>query len=79
VAFLAERNRVRVNAICPDWVDTPSSRRNREAMTKAELARLPPILSPGEVAAVALTLIQDESAVARTIVMRGGKQPWNLA
>ena len=78
VAFLAERNRVRVNAICPDWVDTPSSRRNREGMTKAELAGLPPILTPSEVAAMALRLINDESAVGRTTVMVGGTQPWTL-
>ncbi len=76
--YLAERNRVRVNAICPDMVDTPSSRRDRARMTEAELARLPPILTPAQVAAVALSLIEDESAVGRTVVMRGNEQPWTL-
>ena len=69
---------VRMNAICPDWVDTPSSRRDRQTMTSAELAQLPPILSPAEIADVAISLIRDESAIGRTIVMRGGQQPWAL-
>lgn len=79
VSYLAERNGVRVNAICPDIVDTPSSRRDRARMTDAELARLPSILTPAEVAEVALSLIEDESAVGRAVVMRGGEQPWTLS
>lgn len=78
LGYLAEGPRVRVNAICPDWVDTPASRRARASMSEEELADLPIILKPAEVASVALSLIEDETAVGRTVVVRGGQAPWTL-
>jgi 3-oxoacyl-[acyl-carrier protein] reductase len=65
----AEIRGVRINAICPDWIDTPSSRRERATMTAEQLASLPPILSPAQVAAVVVGLIEDDMASGRVVAM----------
>lgn len=64
---------VRLGAVCPDIVDTPSSRRSRAAMTDAELAALPPVLPPEAVAAAVLRLVDGERHPGRVIRLRGGE------
>ena len=45
LATLQERSRIRVNCICPGWVDTPASRCGRAQMTPQERKELvPPVL-----------------------------------
>jgi NAD(P)-dependent dehydrogenase (short-subunit alcohol dehydrogenase family) len=45
LATLKERSGVRVNCICPGWVDTPASRCGRAQMTPQERKELvPPVL-----------------------------------
>lgn len=73
LAPLSERVGVRVNCVCPDWVDTPASRRIRADMSVAERNALPPILSPEEVAGAVVRLIEDETLVGRVMVLSGGK------
>jgi NAD(P)-dependent dehydrogenase (short-subunit alcohol dehydrogenase family) len=48
---LEERMGVRVNCICPGWVDTPASRRSRAEMKPEERERLVPsvLLRPEEI------------------------------
>jgi NAD(P)-dependent dehydrogenase (short-subunit alcohol dehydrogenase family) len=67
---------VRVNCICPGLVDTPASRRSRARMTPAELAALPPVLSPADVAAAAMQLLTDDTLAGRIVLCRrGGELP----
>jgi NAD(P)-dependent dehydrogenase (short-subunit alcohol dehydrogenase family) len=42
LATLKERMGVRVNCVCPGWVDTPASRRSRAEMNPEEREMLPP-------------------------------------
>jgi NAD(P)-dependent dehydrogenase (short-subunit alcohol dehydrogenase family) len=69
LAPLRETIGVRVNCICPDWVDTPMSRRTRARMTpEEEAAVVPPgILAPEEIADAAVELIRDDSLAGRVM------------
>jgi NAD(P)-dependent dehydrogenase (short-subunit alcohol dehydrogenase family) len=69
LAPLRETIGVRVNCICPDWVDTPMSRRTRARMTpEEEAAVVPPgILAPEDIADAAVELIRDDSLAGRVM------------
>jgi NAD(P)-dependent dehydrogenase (short-subunit alcohol dehydrogenase family) len=73
LASLHDAIGVRANCICPDIVDTPSSRRSRARMTSAELAALPPVLTPGDIAAAVMEFIANETLAGRIMVCRGGE------
>ena len=69
LAPLSDQAGIRVNCICPDWVDTPMSRRSRSSMTpEEEAAAVPPgILAPEEIADAAVALIRDDSLAGRVM------------
>jgi NAD(P)-dependent dehydrogenase (short-subunit alcohol dehydrogenase family) len=69
LAPLRERFGIRVNCICPDWVDTPMSQRTRAGMTPEEEAAVVPagILPPEEIADAAVELIGDDSLAGRVM------------
>jgi NAD(P)-dependent dehydrogenase (short-subunit alcohol dehydrogenase family) len=69
LAPLHARFGIRVNCICPDWVDTPMSRRTRARMTPEEEAAVVPagILPPEEIADAAVELIRDDSLAGRVM------------
>ena len=73
-AAFAERNGVRVNCVCPDWVDTPAVLRSLAEMTEQERSEVPPLVPADEIAAIVLDLIRDESAAGR-IVVRYADEP----
>jgi NAD(P)-dependent dehydrogenase (short-subunit alcohol dehydrogenase family) len=60
---------IRVNCVCPDWVDTPMSRRTRDRMP-ADVQRdlLPPdLLSGDDIASAVMELIADDSLAGRVM------------
>jgi NAD(P)-dependent dehydrogenase (short-subunit alcohol dehydrogenase family) len=65
---LAEEN-IRVNCVCPDWVDTPAVQRSLAAMTQEERRDIvPPKLVPAEDIADAVAgLIRDDSLAGRVL------------
>ena len=65
---LGEVDGVRVNCVCPDWVDTPAVRRDLATMSTEERAGVPPLVPAEEIAEIALDLIRDDSAAGRTVV-----------
>ena len=69
LAPLRETDGIRVNCICPDWVDTPMSRRSRSRMTPEEEAATVPlgILAPEEIADAAVELIRDDTLAGRVM------------
>ncbi len=73
-AALGERDGVRVNCVCPDWVDTPAVQRSLAAMTPEERAKVPPLVPAEEIAAIVIDLVRDESLAGR-IVTRFADEP----
>jgi len=73
LAPLRDTMGVRANCICPGLVDTPASRRSRARMTPAELAGLPPMLTPADIAAAAMEFLSDDTLAGRIMVCRGGE------
>jgi NAD(P)-dependent dehydrogenase (short-subunit alcohol dehydrogenase family) len=65
---LANHDGVRVNCICPDWVDTPAVRRSLAEMTEEERAEVPRLVPVDEIAAVVIDLVRDDSAAGRVVV-----------
>ena len=77
LASLKERDKVRVNCICPGWVNTPMSQRTIAAMSPAERKRLvPPVLiEPEEIAKVVVKLVRDERLAGRVLLCYEGERP----
>ncbi len=73
LAPLRDAMGVQVNCICPGLVDTPASRRSRDRMTPAELAALPPVLAPADIAAAAMEFLTDDTLAGRIMLCRGGE------
>jgi NAD(P)-dependent dehydrogenase (short-subunit alcohol dehydrogenase family) len=67
LAPLAEQG-VRVNCICPDFVDTPAARQSLERATPEERAAAPPLVSAERIAAAILRLVQDDALAGRVLV-----------
>ena len=76
LAYLAAEARIRVNAICPTYTDTPLVRNVGSAEELEQLkAAVGGMLDPAEVAAGILELIEDDSragAIMR-VTVRGGR------
>jgi NAD(P)-dependent dehydrogenase (short-subunit alcohol dehydrogenase family) len=69
---------IRVNGICPDYVDTPAVRRSLETMADDERAAVPELVSPDAIAQGALTLIRDDSLAGRVLVWFAEAEPYLL-
>jgi NAD(P)-dependent dehydrogenase (short-subunit alcohol dehydrogenase family) len=69
LAPLAASDAIRVNCVCPDWVDTPMSRRTRARMSVEERASAVPaaMLSPSDIADAVAELITDDSLAGRVM------------
>jgi NAD(P)-dependent dehydrogenase (short-subunit alcohol dehydrogenase family) len=59
---------VRVNCICPDWVDTPAVARSLAASSEHELGRTPKLVPAEEIASLVLGLIRDDSLAGRVLI-----------
>lgn len=75
---LAEEG-IRVNAICPDWVENAGMRRARAEMGEEAWARMaPPVLvQPSEIADVVVRMLRDDGLAGRVMLCPCGGE-WGL-
>jgi len=69
---------IRVNAICPDYVDTPAVRRSLAEMTDEERAEVPELVPPEAIAGGVLDLIRDDALAGRVLVWFAETDPYLL-
>lgn len=79
---LKDKLGVRVNCICPGWVETPAVKRALAALTAAERAALeyppPPVLiQPDQIADAVLMFVRDDTLAGRVMLWPDGEQ-WRL-
>jgi NAD(P)-dependent dehydrogenase (short-subunit alcohol dehydrogenase family) len=76
LAPLAERDRVLVNCIVPNWIGTDEVRREIEAMSPEERAEVPDVLTtPEQIAELAVELVEDKSLAGRVFIWWTGDPP----
>jgi NAD(P)-dependent dehydrogenase (short-subunit alcohol dehydrogenase family) len=68
---------VRVNCICPDFVDTPAARRSLERATPEERAAALPLVPAERVADAIVGLVVDDSLAGRVLVCPATEE-WRL-
>jgi NAD(P)-dependent dehydrogenase (short-subunit alcohol dehydrogenase family) len=82
LSSLKDEFAVRVNCICPGWVETEAVQRALAEMTQEERARqaFPPpdvLIQPEEIAAAVVMFVRDETLAGRVMIWPDG-DPWRL-
>jgi NAD(P)-dependent dehydrogenase (short-subunit alcohol dehydrogenase family) len=75
LAPLADSDGVRVNCVCPGWVNTPASRRTIASMTPEERRMSIPatLLEPEEIADAVVSLVRDDTLAGRVLLAYEGE------
>lgn len=79
LAFLRDEANIRVNCICPSFVDTALPRRRLEAMSPEERAtweatlNAAPMIDPSDVADLVLEIVRDDTLAGAAIAMTYGE------
>ena len=75
LGYLAVESRIRVNAICPSYVDTPLVRRAGDERVAEMTAAMGGILAPEDIAAGVVELVEDDSRAGSVmrVTVRGGR------
>ncbi len=78
LASLAERRRVRVNCVVPDWIAAPAVTARLASLAPADRANVPDQLTPPEdIAGAVVGFLRDDALAGRVLVCWCG-HPWAL-
>jgi NAD(P)-dependent dehydrogenase (short-subunit alcohol dehydrogenase family) len=69
---------IRVNAICPDYVDTPAVRRSLAQMSEDERKGVPQLVAAEAIAGDVLGLLRNDSLAGRVLVRFAEEEPYLL-
>ena len=72
------REGIRVNAICPDYVDTPAVQRSLAEMTDEQRREVPELVPPEAIAGGVLDLVRDDELAGRVLVWFAESDPYLL-
>jgi NAD(P)-dependent dehydrogenase (short-subunit alcohol dehydrogenase family) len=76
LAPLAESDKVRVNCIVPNWIETLEVLTEIEAMSPEERASVPKVMTkPEEIAALAVELVENEELAGRVFIWWTAREP----
>lgn len=80
LAPLWRRLHIRVNCICPDWVETPMVERARAELSPQEWQAVAPsaMTQPDEIADGVVRIVRDDALAGRVMLCVGPK-PWPIA
>ena len=80
LAPLGRRLNIRINCLCPDWVDTEMVQQTRAELSPQEWQAIAPsaMTQPEEIADAVVRIIGDDSLAGRVMLCVGPK-PWPLA
>ena len=73
LAHLHKTSNVRINCVVPDWVATDRALQELATMSENERAQLAPLVPLGQLCQEVVTLIENETAAGRVIVLWGGQ------
>ena len=80
LGYLREEIGVRVNCICPGWVETPEVRKYLSALSQEKRNELPipppnELIQPEEIAELVMVFVEDDKLAGRVVVWPDG-EPW---
>ena len=78
VADWVDQHQIRVNCVVPHWIGLERAKRQFEELSDEEKLASGGLVDPGLVAATVVTLALDGRSAGRVVVVRAGREPYDI-